>query len=84
MNWNIFKRFEALETASKLQHEHLLRALKVVRELQDRLDSIERPRQTTLKDVETEVQRRLARAAYGRKYYAKKKAEKAVTEGGAA
>jgi len=94
MNWNPFKRIAELEKMHAQNIAVLSALTDKVNDLSNKLKQqnhvIYRDDQTrpdtpvslTATDVEKEAKRRLQRAAYARKYYAKKRAAKAA-EGGA-
>lgn len=98
MNWNPFKRIAALErdvrtlTAQVTDLDRNLSQLEFIKvqahgkwlvTLESRLQDLSNPVAISRADVEKEAKRRLQRAAYARKYYAKKRAAKAAAAGDA-
>jgi hypothetical protein len=92
MNWNPFKRIAELERELKglnLSHNRLIERVDLLGRTDDaqarwlsaleaRLQDLSNPVTITKADVEKEAKARIRRAAYARKYYAKKRAEKAA------
>ena len=69
MNLNIFKRISALEEEQKQMSMILLEAVKTIRQLQDAVNH------NTMDALNAALQKK---REYARKYYAKKKAERAA------
>jgi RNA processing factor Prp31 len=95
MNWNPYKRIaelerlhtknvavlDALATRIDLLGQRDDSQARWLAHLETRLQDLSNPVAISRADVEKEAKARLKRAAYGRKYYAKKKAAAAVVGG---
>lgn len=89
MNWNIFKRFLSVEKQATASDESIIQLVRDVLALRREvaalnlvIDTLERKVRANTHERwtqanEEEVKKRVARAAYARKYYAAKKAQKA-------